>query len=137
MPADACIGDDAGQRNKIDRHEQTDAYAVPSDSVAVLAGPKEEASQNEIFDSVPNDLREPEAEEHVEEYSMADCEDVATETLHEGDHIDRRPFVKELEQEPASPRLGSTESNGAESDEPPATRTAQDGRAKEPGSWKS
>ncbi|CAE7217795.1 FAP100 [Symbiodinium microadriaticum] len=99
MPADACIGDDAGQRNKIDRHEQTDAYAVPSDSVAVLAGPKEEASQNEIFDSVPNDLREPEAEEHVEEYSMADCEDVATETLHEGDHIDRRPFVKELEQD--------------------------------------
>eukprot|EP00439_Symbiodinium_sp_Y106_P021717 s7663_g2.t1 len=132
IPADAYIGDDAGQLNKIDRHEQTDAYSVPSDSQPILAGPKEEASQNAIFDRLPNDLREPEAEEHVEQYSMADCEDVATETLHEGDHTEVRPFVKE--EEPASPGVGSNiiESNGDESDEPPATRTAQmDGPAKE------
>ncbi|CAE7039292.1 FAP100 [Symbiodinium sp. CCMP2592] len=76
IPADASIGDDAGQLNKIDRHEQTDAHAVPSDSQPILA------------------------EEHVEQYSKADCED------------------EELEEEPASPGVGSNiiESNGAEDD---------------------
>ncbi|CAE7578991.1 Ccdc38 [Symbiodinium natans] len=101
-------GDDAvAQLNKVDSHALAGTCTVPRDDTAMLAAPKEEASQN-VIDSILTDLREPEAEEHVEERSMADCEEVTARISDiEGEHTESRLLtVSGAEQEPTSQEVG-------------------------------
>ena len=82
----ALAGGDAGDSDKLEKEETTGACAAASGEGTISGLPKEDTSQYPVAKPLLADLKEPEAEEHVEECSLADCETLPTKTTHvEGD----------------------------------------------------